>query len=1480
MRHSLTSIRHQAVAVSAYPHALHTNNARSPGVRDDADPDHVGNTTMNSNTARGCLLALLAVPLLAATAIAEAKLKDIAPSADAQVASGTSVANTNYGSSTSFFVQSANTSNSFGNERAWLRFNLAGQIPPGATLTGAKLRIYNFEADAQGDDMVIAVHDSATDAWTESTITWNSQPAFTATPLGTVNLDGPEEFRWYEIDVTAFVQAQWSGDKVVTFVVKPQSEGDATWKSYRFDSREYNTHLAPRLRLEFTGDWPTANGIDVIHFNDIHARILPHDYDVPDGSGDAPTLESVGGAAYLGTKVLELKQAKPDALVLGGGDYSEGSPIGDLGGNRGIVEIYEELDAQLKALGGRGIDAEVVGNHDVRQRSMIETVKASTVPFLSFNLLCGLDPLGNADPTCPDVAAAEAGQPVNYFQPYKVVTVNGKRIGILGYSTDDSSHLGTVADLGAAEATEYLLRVAEVRWAPSSSRSDPPYTIYLKDLVKKLRDPIALGGEGCDVVIMLSHIGHRRLNATEDILLGDDGDVAPPDLVVSGHWHTTTGTAWQPSNLNYNTTNVEAASYAQYVGEVSLSENGRYLGSVKHPIRTAFITPNTAIANKIAQLKTEYDLSSGSCVLDPTGGTNLHPCDVDRVVGYSAVDLRLDKDKWFTHSEFPWSGDNTAGEWVADAMVWKAAAIGGQPPSLGTLAIQSGGGIRRDVKAGPITYSDIYEVYPWQDDEMVRVQMTGQQIWDYLESHYVGSSISEEWQVTAQDGDITSITYQGTPVSPSGTYNVLISEYMFLHDDWISESGSDVTFSTLTPAYLGVRIRDSLVEYTAQFPDANNAMTVDGPRYVLDTEFAGTFKAVVTMTADAENEPYFEAVFVRLLEALPDTVARRNGYGLSTLVNANGTINPAHPFRETMLYRSHLGFMDGVLKVGDIIEIKGEGGFFAGNPQFVDQEGVIAAETEFNILGTDPALAEPEFHQGFGTFWDEFHENHLVKLRVRRVGDNSVIDSFGVQQPLYKEGGFYSVVQLPGVNGDTLEIIGVQTQRNQERRFRLRSATIVSGYPPASSVGTIVPASQTVAPIALTATASDLNGAPVSGLTLEPAADAQVASGNPATNYGTTNNLFVQSALTANSSFGDERSWLRFDLSAIPAGATITSARLDLYQWRTSNGNGGNLVVDLHGSSTDSWVESGTGGITWNSQPAYDAVSLGSKTLVAGTAATYGWDITSFIQAEYAGDKLASMVVKPRTEATANTFTFAFDSREWGTASQRPKLVVEFTAGGGSNVGTVSQVEFFARQSADGGATWSSWASVGVDSSGPSWDLNYTPSAYALYEFRSIATDSTGLGEPAPFYADASMLFTSLAPGAPTNPTIPDGGMNVSGVTSVGVTVDDPDSATVNVCFYQLGTPNVLIGCIENVAAGAVATVPWSGLAASTAYSWYAVVTDGAGVSTQSSVYTFTTAAATESRQVPTLAALAQFALFVLLAVVGMARLPIASRDN
>ncbi len=905
---------------------------------------------------------------------------DVSSIADSQVCKA--YPSSNYGTKAYMYVQSA--SSGYKDERAWMKFNISSAIPPGSSILSASVRMYCWKAD--GPSMHADIHPSLTDNWGEYTITWANQPSY-QTAQDTVYLVQGNTHVWYEWDVTSFVQAQWSiGDSVLSFVVRAQTENTPTTKTFAFDSKEWSSgSYAPRIRIRYTsGPQEPGHNFTIFHFNDVHSRLLPHDLDIP-GRDDMPILETVGGAAYFTTKMLELKNVQPESLVLCAGDIFEGGILGDLRYGNGTMRWLNLLDAQLERLGGRGIDAICVGNHDVRTLQYINELKYNaSFPVLSINL-------------------CYQGTTIPYFSPFTIVTVNDTRIGILGFTHDGYQEFSPEVDA--------IMDLKPCVWDDSSSS-----TIDVKDYVQELREM-----HGCDIVVFLAHIGHNRIVSGTDQLIVDVG-CAPPEIIVAGHWHTFTDTAWQPKTLNGKSVIVEAAAYLQCIGELQMT-GGTYCNAMKHFIKNDEITANEETKNLLAELWDEYNATAPRYNLED-------------VIGYTLQDLRGDKDKWWTLNEYPWSGDNIAGEWICDGMQWKVEQLGYNCD----LAMQSGGGIRRDVKAGPITYREIYETYPWNDDELVLIRMSGQQIWNYIKQDYVGTSFSKDWVVFADDGDITQITYQGAPIGLSTVYDVAISEYMYHHE-----------FQGYSGTCIGTRIRDSVVEYTALCPE-ENPLHVQGPRYVMNTEFSGGFTAVVTAMNDVNSQPYFDCGFIRLLTATEDTIENRGTYVPVDLVNPDGSINKYHQFSESMLYRSHLGFPEDSLHVGDIICVYVEGGFYAGNPQLVDQEGILADGVIYNIIGHDESLARPDVKPDIASFWDEWHENHYVKFYAKKIGGTQIRDYRGMTTTSYKIDGYYTKT-LPGVIGDILEITGMNTQRDGSRRLRIATVTVApAGYPGFSKI--------------------------------------------------------------------------------------------------------------------------------------------------------------------------------------------------------------------------------------------------------------------------------------------------------------------------------------------------------------------------------------------------------------------------------------------
>jgi PKD repeat protein len=112
-----------------------------------------------------------------------------------------------------------------------------------------------------------------------------------------------------------------------------------------------------------------------------------------------------------------------------------------------------------------------------------------------------------------------------------------------------------------------------------------------------------------------------------------------------------------------------------------------------------------------------------------------------------------------------------------------------------------------------------------------------------------------------------------------------------------------------------------------------------------------------------------------------------------------------------------------------------------------------------------------------------------------------------------------------------------------------------------------------------------------STLTFAPSADAYVKSDSATSSFGTATGLRVKTA-----SSSQLRSYLTFDVSGL-TGA-VTSAKLRLYVADASTGGG-----SAYRSASTSWLESGTGALTWNNQPGLS----GNPLSTVGAATLNSW---------------------------------------------------------------------------------------------------------------------------------------------------------------------------------------------------------------------------------------------------------------------------------
>ncbi len=165
-------------------------------------------------------------------------------------------------------------------------------------------------------------------------------------------------------------------------------------------------------------------------------------------------------------------------------------------------------------------------------------------------------------------------------------------------------------------------------------------------------------------------------------------------------------------------------------------------------------------------------------------------------------------------------------------------------------------------------------------------------------------------------------------------------------------------------------------------------------------------------------------------------------------------------------------------------------------------------------------------------------------------------------------------------------------------------------------------------------------------LKLYPNNDAYIDQENPDINYGTSTELLLTTKESA-----ARRILLKFDISTLPSGITITEAKLFMYCTAYSNVSG-YTEPEVWSVDNDNWIESG---VTWNNQPTHITML---ERLSWYVAYWDNWDVKSFVENEYnAGENIVSLKLKTQNEACWIDRTASFHSME---ATNDPYLEVTY----------------------------------------------------------------------------------------------------------------------------------------------------------------------------------------------------------------------------
>jgi hypothetical protein len=139
---------------------------------------------------------------------------------------------------------------------------------------------------------------------------------------------------------------------------------------------------------------------------------------------------------------------------------------------------------------------------------------------------------------------------------------------------------------------------------------------------------------------------------------------------------------------------------------------------------------------------------------------------------------------------------------------------------------------------------------------------------------------------------------------------------------------------------------------------------------------------------------------------------------------------------------------------------------------------------------------------------------------------------------------------------------------------------------------------------------------------------------------------------------GEQRTWVRFDLSSIPAGSTINSATLRFYIYFSINPSYGGQDIGVFKSTNITWTES----LTWNTQPSTSGTATDSDWL----SWTGDWDftVTSDVSSELSNGGVTWCMKAVNTGQFSDFYEWLMQDDDYTTGpptNDRPILIVDYT---------------------------------------------------------------------------------------------------------------------------------------------------------------------------------------------------------------------------
>lgn len=499
--------------------------------------------------------------------------------------------------------------------------------------------------------------------------------------------------------------------------------------------------------------------LDIMFSNDIHGGIdrTQATFMNPEFP---PQLGGGASAATLIKHVRSLSGKTRDSMLLDVGDFFQGRPVGTLTNGKAVIEYFNAI----------GYDAITLGNHefDIVNEELIETLRMADFPVLSCNII---------DKRTRDFPW--------FISPYYIFERLGLRIAVVGLTTSDTAlmsfpeHIKNYEFLSEKEALQKWVDVVRIE--------------------KKADIVIVLGHAGLPYDVEEGYLSRydtkgNPLFETRNAVWGYDAqelarEVSGIDLFIGGHIHKGIAEPW-----------IDPYSHTMVIQGYANGSNLGWLTLLLDPETRSISGYETPAIREGLMLTLFEDQFIPDPQISKTIEAQVAIAEqgMDEIVGSTAVYLsRINVD-----------AQSLMGNTITDAMRYATDA---------DFAFLNLGGVRADIKSGPVTYRNIFDVMPF-DNMVVSFKCTGEFLRKIIETRVEGgrhglvvSGVNVVYSKKRPNFDrVTSLKVGGEPWNKDKIYTCVTTDFLL-------QGNAGLTILTRVPdediLHHQLNLRDAIVDY-------------------------------------------------------------------------------------------------------------------------------------------------------------------------------------------------------------------------------------------------------------------------------------------------------------------------------------------------------------------------------------------------------------------------------------------------------------------------------------------------------------------------------------------------------------------------------------------------------------------------------------------------------------------------------------------